>query len=84
MEDNITVGKKHNFRKYGKSVINDYGIPYDYSSVMHYAFDAFGKGKMTIKTLDPKKQYIIGQRHSVTASDILLVKKLYGCNDTGN
>ena len=34
-------------------------------SIMHYSSKAFGSGKITIKTLDPTKQDVIGQRIGV-------------------
>lgn len=33
---NIKRGKERQFRKYPASLINSYGVPYDYESIMHY------------------------------------------------
>lgn len=50
--ENIKSGRTHNFKKYDKSVITDYGIPYDYESVMHYSSKAFSKnGRTTIEPI---------------------------------
>ena len=53
---NIPSGVQHNFNKYSSSVINHYGLPYDYRSVMHYGGSDFGGGRMTIQTVDPAQQ----------------------------
>jgi len=47
---------------------------------MHYGKKAFSKnGGITIQTLDPSKQDIIGKRSGVSVGDIQLVKEMYGC-----
>jgi len=77
-----------NFRRYTKAQINHFDLPYDFGSVMHYGDDFFGKKdangrkKQTIKTLDPSKQSLIGQRKGVSELDIKLVKEMYGCKAT--
>jgi len=35
--ENIQQGLEYNFMKYSPSQQNDYDVPYDYSSVMHYS-----------------------------------------------
>lgn len=45
----IIQGKEHNFAKYDSNTVTDYGVGYDYQSVMHYSSKAFSKnGNMTI------------------------------------
>ena len=39
----IYLGKEHNFNKYDNDTVTDYGISYDYGSVMHYSSYAFSK-----------------------------------------
>lgn len=41
--NHIINGTERNFNKYNSSVVTDFGIPYDYSSVMHYSAYAFTK-----------------------------------------
>ena len=36
-------GREHNFMKFGNSLIDSLGTPYDYRSVMHYSQNAFSK-----------------------------------------
>jgi len=77
-----------NFDKYTEALINHFNLTYDFGSVMHYGGDDFGKEKangrpkQTIKTLDPSKQSLIGQRKGVSELDIKLVKEMYGCQAT--
>lgn len=50
--ENIANGREHNFNKYNSSIVTDFGIPYDYNSVMHYSGKAFSKnGDVTIEPL---------------------------------
>lgn len=43
---------KHNFNKYNSSTVTDYGVGYDYNSIMHYSSHAFSKNEK--ETLTPK------------------------------
>ncbi|XP_050704792.1 uncharacterized protein LOC126990276 isoform X10 [Eriocheir sinensis] len=77
---NIQTGKENNFNKYSTSVVNTYGIPYDYSSDMHYGSTGFtNNGKSTIATLYPLAQELIGQRTGLSHRDKLLANTMYGC-----
>lgn len=43
------AGKEHNFNKYDNRTVTDYGVGYDYKSVMHYSSHAFSRnGEPTI------------------------------------
>jgi len=80
IEKNIRPNKKHNFRKLTTSESNNFSLPYDYGSLMHYPSRAFGiDNAITIRTLDESKQSLIGQRSGVSELDIKLVKEMYGC-----
>jgi hypothetical protein len=87
-ENNIIDGMGHNFDRYTPSLINHFNLPYDFGSVMHYSGQAFGienangERAITIETLDPSKQSLIGQRGGVSELDIKLVKEMYGCQAT--
>jgi hypothetical protein len=45
-------GLEYAFNKYDASYINNFGVPYDYGSVMHYGPYAFSKNGL--KTIEPK------------------------------
>ncbi|KAK6468029.1 high choriolytic enzyme 1-like [Huso huso] len=64
-----------------KQDINTLGMPYDYTSIMHYGRDAFSNttGKFTIVPI-PDETVEIGQRIAMSPRDIQKINKLYGCN----
>lgn len=78
VEDNIIPSTKGNFNKYDESYITDFGIEYDYGSVMHYGPYAFTQnGEMTIV---PKKEGVeIGQRRGLSDKDIYKLNLMYKC-----
>ncbi|XP_073340743.1 meprin A subunit beta-like [Pagrus major] len=81
--ENIREGRERNFRIVSKSETTTNGVPYDYSSVMHYSQYAFSNSsKRTIITKDPAFQEVIGQRLEVSPSDVLELNLLYKCNST--
>lgn len=50
--ENIREGRETNFKKYDSGAVKDFGIGYDYDSVMHYSSKAFSKnGQKTIEPL---------------------------------
>ncbi|CAI2358258.1 unnamed protein product [Caenorhabditis sp. 36 PRJEB53466] len=60
----------------------DYGVGYDYGSVMHYDQLAFSSnGGNTISTLDPNYQATIGQRVAPSFADVKRINLAY-CNST--
>jgi len=81
-EQNITPRNRFNFQKYNWQMINAYGVPYDYESIMHYGGTAFSSNrKLTIETIDPKYQNVIGNRHQgISFLDIKLINLMYDCN----
>merc|ERR1712150_89642 len=78
---NIMRGVEFNFQRYSSNVINDMGVPYDYTSIMHYGQYAFSRNNQpTIQTIDPAKQNLIGNRHGHSFRDIKLANLMYKCN----
>uniref|UniRef100_A0A2A4K808 Metalloendopeptidase n=1 Tax=Heliothis virescens TaxID=7102 RepID=A0A2A4K808_HELVI len=77
--ENIKPGHEHNFAKYSNDTVTDFGVPYDYDSVMHYPEKAFSvNGNKTI--IPTKENVTIGQRQGLSESDILKLNKMY-CED---
>nr|XP_032295602.1 zinc metalloproteinase nas-7 isoform X1 [Drosophila virilis] len=79
--ENILDGHAHNFNKYARTHITNFGVEYDYQSVMHYSSLAFSKnGKATIEPLDPYAS--LGQRRGLSDKDISKLNEMYeqDCN----
>uniref|UniRef100_A0A182Q180 Metalloendopeptidase n=1 Tax=Anopheles farauti TaxID=69004 RepID=A0A182Q180_9DIPT len=76
--ENIEKGTENNFNIYTDSVVTDFGVRYDYGSVMHYGATAFSiNGQRTIVPKDPNAT--IGQRLSMSERDISKLNWMYGC-----
>ncbi|KAM4521752.1 low choriolytic enzyme-like [Odontesthes bonariensis] len=74
--DNI---KEYYLKNFKKMDTDNLGTHYDYSSVMQYERTAFGKdGKETITPI-PDNSVHIGQRKSLSDTDILRINRLYQC-----
>ncbi|XP_068246309.1 blastula protease 10-like [Palaemon carinicauda] len=59
---------------------NNYSVPYDFVSDMHYVGKAFtNNGKFTIATVDPMNQELIGKRSGLSHMDALIANKMYPC-----
>ena len=65
-------------RKWGTEVV-DYGVPYDFESIMHYPFTAFSKnGKPTISnkvSMNGKVPYV-----ELSDGDAQQTNAMYKCN----
>ncbi|XP_063633300.1 seminal metalloprotease 1-like [Cydia splendana] len=78
--ENIRAGTEHNFAKYTNDTVTDFGVPYDFDSVMHYPETAFSKNGN--KTIIPLQENVkIGQRDGLSESDILKLNKMY-CDES--
>ncbi|XP_071450821.1 hatching enzyme 1.2 [Hetaerina americana] len=74
--DKIEKGKESNFHKYNSSLVTDFGVEYDYSSVMHYGRTAFSNdGSDTIVPKD--KDAKIGQRKKMSEKDLAKLMRSY-------
>ncbi|KAI1237907.1 hypothetical protein IHE44_0013999, partial [Lamprotornis superbus] len=78
MWEHIVAGEQGNF---GKMNSKNLGLPYDYSSVMHYGAYDFSStpGKPTIVPV-PDPSTPIGQRDGLSNLDVAKINKLYKCN----
>ncbi|CAH2100031.1 unnamed protein product [Euphydryas editha] len=74
--ENIKPGVEYNFAKYTVDTVTDFGVPYDYGSVMHYPATAFSKNGN--KTIIPLQEDVkIGQRIGLSESDVLKLNRMY-------
>ncbi|KAL5005496.1 hypothetical protein ScPMuIL_018952 [Solemya velum] len=83
--NNVEPSMRIWFNKYSSQEVNQYEVPYEYSSVMHYGITAFSSdGKsQTIRAKDPSKEETIGQvwRKELSFTDIKTVNAMYQCAD---
>uniref|UniRef100_A0A0N5C6Z4 Metalloendopeptidase n=1 Tax=Strongyloides papillosus TaxID=174720 RepID=A0A0N5C6Z4_STREA len=80
--ENIIAGKESNFVANVPGYVDEYGIPYDFGSVMHYKrFDFSKNGNQTIVAKDTKYDKTMGQRTRLFFNDIKLINFKY-CNST--
>ncbi|XP_058817724.1 low choriolytic enzyme-like [Topomyia yanbarensis] len=74
--ENIIPKHKKNFKRYNTSIITDFGIEYDYDSIMHYSAKAFSNNKKpTIEPLQP--DVVLGKRKGLSKKDIAKVQHMY-------
>ncbi|XP_064596673.1 zinc metalloproteinase nas-36-like [Liolophura sinensis] len=78
--DNVGQRYHRQFVKSEWTNAKTFGIPYDYSSVLHYSSTTFAEQKQSIVTKDPEMQKVIGQREGVSFFDIKMANKVY-CSD---
>uniref|UniRef100_A0A8C3NWT1 Metalloendopeptidase n=1 Tax=Cyanoderma ruficeps TaxID=181631 RepID=A0A8C3NWT1_9PASS len=79
MWEYISPADRPDFKKFESS--NNLGLPYDYSSVMHYGPYTFSNttGKATIVPI-PDASVHIGQRQGMSNLDVAKINKLYNCS----
>ncbi|KAH9488607.1 Zinc metalloproteinase nas-13 [Bulinus truncatus] len=71
------------FNKYHPSQINNYGVQYEYSSIMHYETNAFSRNnKKTLSSIDKNREHEIGAVRSkgLSFTDNKVVNLMYKCN----
>ncbi|EGT40770.1 hypothetical protein CAEBREN_07523 [Caenorhabditis brenneri] len=77
---NIKPSSESQFKKEPASLMNDYGLGYDYGSIMHYSADqGSANNKPTLITRDPNYQTTVGQRVDLSFADVKKVNLAY-CN----
>ena len=78
-----------NFMKRNSHVMDNQGSTYDYGSIMHYgrfAFSIYIRPTIIVNNIDEYRKQgrpILGQRLSLSASDIQQVNRLYNCPGSG-
>lgn len=76
--ENIQAGTQNNFASYNASAITQFGIEYDYGSVMHYPRTAFSiNGEDTIVPIRDLGDNIMGQRLRMSDKDIARINAMY-------
>ncbi|XP_068628467.1 zinc metalloproteinase nas-4-like [Battus philenor] len=77
--DNMWFGVEHNFDSYGPHITDNMGLPYEYTSIMHYGPYAFSmNGRPTIVALRSFEGEM-GQQERVTDYDWLRLRRHYNC-----
>ena len=78
LSENIQSGTESNFKKRLENIIDTFGFPYDYKSIMHYKSRTFSKnGGNTITKLDGTVPLGNFGGNSLTQIDIDKINKLY-------
>ncbi|KAM7352139.1 seminal metalloprotease 1-like [Cochliomyia hominivorax] len=79
--ENIKKDKHNQFRKRSEQTVTDFGVDYDFGSVMHYGPRAFTKNNK--KTIIPlgDENIEIGQRRRVSDRDIKKLNLMYKCDN---
>ncbi|XP_045468360.1 hatching enzyme 1.2-like [Harmonia axyridis] len=79
---NIKPGHDSNFKKASAETTNDFGVTYDYRSVMHYSEHAFSRnGKPTIVPKESVAVGKMGQREGFSRKDLIKLNAMYNCPD---
>lgn len=73
---NIIAGYENNFNTYTAAHISQFGVEYDYGSVMHYPPTSFSvNGQPTIIAKDPTA--VMGQRVGMSDKDVARIRAMY-------
>ncbi|CAH2068286.1 unnamed protein product, partial [Iphiclides podalirius] len=77
--ENIERGMEHNFERYETNIVQNLGLPYEYTSCMHYGPYFFSiNGRPTIVALR-SFEGVMGQQDYITFYDWLRVRRHYNC-----
>ncbi|XP_023287566.1 zinc metalloproteinase nas-13-like [Orussus abietinus] len=79
-KSNILKKRLHNFNAATNQTTQDFGVSYDYDSVMHYSRTAFSKNGLATLVPKPNPNIQIGQRIGFSPKDISKINKMYKCN----
>ncbi|XP_037936499.1 seminal metalloprotease 1-like [Teleopsis dalmanni] len=79
-EENIQPDALHAFEKYNSDFVDNYNEEYDFDSILHYHAYAFSiNGEKTIIPLNEKDGANMGQRETLSQSDINKLNAMYRC-----
>uniref|UniRef100_A0A1I8AVB3 Metalloendopeptidase n=1 Tax=Steinernema glaseri TaxID=37863 RepID=A0A1I8AVB3_9BILA len=81
--ENVELGSVGQFNKESTSTNENYGMPYDYGSVMHYSEEAFATDEQRPALVAREKlhQHTMGSRVAPSFVDVLLMNTHYQCLD---
>ncbi|OWF46036.1 zinc metalloproteinase nas-15-like isoform X2 [Mizuhopecten yessoensis] len=82
--ENVIPRNRGNFNRFGRRTVNTRGVPYDYTSIMHYSNKAFSlNGEYTIipKGSDNRDKYLdkIGRTRYMSRGDKAVLNIMYNC-----
>lgn len=80
--ENVIPDRKYKLEKRTDyEELTDFGVGYDFDSILHYTKFAFTKnGESTIETIDEAHQDKIGQRNGLSVKDIERINRMYQCD----
>ncbi|XP_064597890.1 zinc metalloproteinase nas-14-like [Liolophura sinensis] len=79
-EQNIPSNLLYNFNRYPLRTVDNYDVPYDYESIMHYSEKAFSvNGLPTIIAKDQRYQHVMGHAKQLSFRDVKLANIMYDC-----
>lgn len=78
---NVETSRKDHFIKYNSAVVTDFGVGYDYGSILHYGPYTFSKNGLPtiIRRIDDGT--VMGQRRQMSVKDIKKLNRMYRCFD---
>ncbi|XP_042867240.1 uncharacterized protein LOC122250043 [Penaeus japonicus] len=79
--ENIKRSFRFNFEAARLNSVNNYGVKYDLTSIMHYKAKSYHNGGLTLSTVNPLHQELIGSMKQLSHRDKLLVNRMYKCID---
>jgi len=77
--ENIIDDMAYNFDKFTEDQITLLDIPYDYESVMHYAWKDFSKNGLPTIIAKKDPTVVLGQDKFLSPIDVLELRRLYNC-----
>ncbi|GMR40402.1 hypothetical protein PMAYCL1PPCAC_10597, partial [Pristionchus mayeri] len=81
----VNADVQHNFAKLSDAQNNNFGVPYDYGSVMHYGANDFSNNCQPV-LVTSQAEYLntMGQRKYEAFNDYKMINKLYNCSSNCN
>lgn len=82
LNENVRPGYESDFQKAAAGSTNNFGVQYDYGSILHYSSTAFSKnGQPTISAKQAMGSSQMGQREAFTKNDLNKINLMYNCQN---